>query len=936
LLTVLVGAAVSSSSCTGCVEPNKPVGKPTCVLDNDCGTDAVCRSGSCVHSLLSDAGVVDEPDAGPVDAGPASVGILSVLPGNTVDFGAVRVGVPVQRSITLQNTGPVALTVLQIVVDDNTSATFASDPVGTVNQELAPGATMGIALTHTPNDGIPDHASLKIVHTGDGQLAVVDLVAEFKGISTLSLTTTVGATTPNATTIDFGDVPVGSSLAQKVFARNIGANDSVLSLSAAALTPGNAGFAVMTPPLSPALVLSSYEGTCPNGIVDCALAAAACTDGACVDASGVPLDSAALALSFAPTAVGPTTATLTLTSDAGGVVTTTDVVLTGNGVQGVLQASPASVLFADAFTNRTNVQTVHLSNAGSAPVTLTSIDVGGAFTVDQPATLPHEFAPGEGLDMHVNFNPPFAGQFTRTLVLHTNTQNTSIDVVGNARDAPQIHVIDTGTLTDIPAPGVQFGDVYLATNKASTVALVNEGPSGSTLHVSRLIVDGPAANRFSINPSTITQALPAAIGLQPRLEITVNYLPGALTGVNDTATLRIDSDDPDVPEIAIPLVGRAVQPIAVVSPTTIDFGPVLVGATPPTRTITITNNGFGNLIVTNITAPDRSELVRVVNGSLPAVVPGAGQGSLTVTVRFTPTTNTNITSSLVVSTNDVANPAVTVTLGGGGASCTPRANASVQVINSQCVFTCNGGFHACGDACLSNTSPDSCGNSCTPCAGRNNAARGCTAATSTCTYACNSTFKDLDNDLGVAQGNGSDGCEYQCPVNPPVGERCNGLDDNCNGVADEGLASDGFDGNVHANDSCGSPTRLDTAQEGGTTTITASLYPFPAVGGDDIDFYIVNFHEGSHTCFPGTNQLYKATVSLTNIPAGTDYDLTIASGCSLITNSAAGGNSNEFVEVDIDGTCGFDDSEDFVIGVNRFGNAGSCANYTLAASYSRR
>jgi hypothetical protein len=34
-------------------------------------------------------------------------------------------------------------------------------------------------------------------------------------------------------------------------------------------------------------------------------------------------------------------------------------------------------------------------------------------------------------------------------------------------------------------------------------------------------------------------------------------------------------------------------------------------------------------------------------------------------------------------------------------------------------------------------------------------------------------------------GDAQNGCEYQCPVNPPTVESCNGLDDDCNGVVDD-------------------------------------------------------------------------------------------------------------------------------------------------------
>ena len=100
-------------------------------------------------------------------------------------------------------------------------------------------------------------------------------------------------------------------------------------------------------------------------------------------------------------------------------------------------------------------------------------------------------------------------------------------------------------------------------------------------------------------------------------------------------------------------------------------------------------------------------------GGLRVTTLGFGE-TMTVTVTFTPVLANFLTSFIDITSSDRSRPTVTVALGGGGDTCPPRANASVSVQGTSCVYTCNGGFHECGDACLSNTSPDSCGSSCTP------------------------------------------------------------------------------------------------------------------------------------------------------------------------------------------------------------------------------
>ncbi len=74
----------------------------------------------------------------------------------------------------------------------------------------------------------------------------------------------------------------------------------------------------------------------------------------------------------------------------------------------------------------------------------------------------------------------------------------------------------------------------------------------------------------------------------------------------------------------------------------------------------------------------------------------------------------------------------------------------------------------------------SCGNRCI----YNHAKALCTSGS--CAMGdCEPGYADLNKDP-------KDGCEYACPVNPPLAdEECNALDDNCNGQIDEGLATVG-------------------------------------------------------------------------------------------------------------------------------------------------
>ncbi|MFH2006950.1 MAG: MopE-related protein [bacterium] len=77
---------------------------------------------------------------------------------------------------------------------------------------------------------------------------------------------------------------------------------------------------------------------------------------------------------------------------------------------------------------------------------------------------------------------------------------------------------------------------------------------------------------------------------------------------------------------------------------------------------------------------------------------------------------------------------------------------------------------ACAQSCWATTPPNSYPSACVG---------------GSCVYACSSGFNDLNGDLN----SGGNGCEYSCPVNPPVTEYCDGVDNDCDGAVDEGLTA---------------------------------------------------------------------------------------------------------------------------------------------------
>ncbi len=73
------------------------------------------------------------------------------------------------------------------------------------------------------------------------------------------------------------------------------------------------------------------------------------------------------------------------------------------------------------------------------------------------------------------------------------------------------------------------------------------------------------------------------------------------------------------------------------------------------------------------------------------------------------------------------------------AACPQPPNATATCDGTSCSFTCSTGFHACGADCVSNFDVATCGSQCTPCTPPANATAACTTGVS-CDFTCNPGF----------------------------------------------------------------------------------------------------------------------------------------------------------------------------------------------------
>ena len=140
------------------------------------------------------------------------------------------------------------------------------------------------------------------------------------------------------------------------------------------------------------------------------------------------------------------------------------------------------------------------------------------------------------------------------------------------------------------------------------------------------------------------------------------YLPE--TAANDSATAVVDSNDPETPQLEIPLTGSGQAPVIDVNPAEFDFGSMYIGCD-NSQALTITNVGNDTLVVDsfqfNTAGTDLAffEDPDLANGELPwTLAPGE---TADVWVDYAPLDEYQDTSYLYVNSNDPAVPSYLTT-----------------------------------------------------------------------------------------------------------------------------------------------------------------------------------------------------------------------------------------------------------------------------------
>lgn len=275
----------------------------------------------------------------------------------------------------------------------------------------------------------------------------------------------------------------------------------------------------------------------------------------------------AIPVYFTAATVGPATGMLTLRVKSFFKDETFTVPLRASAARPAFSLLPATGLdFGAVQIGTSATDAFAIKNIGAIPATSGQVVLANPqapFAIQQTIdSLPE---PGGEKGLQITFAPKHGGPFATELIVTSPDFDTlSIPLQGQGL-APQ------AAISPLPEVGINFETVELGQRPVRRVTLLNQGQAA--LHIESAQIDGAA---FALSGALF----PATIAPTERLELSVVF--GPQNEGDKISALHLRTNDPQAPDIEIPLQGRAqISPphIEILNGTGIDFSSVPIGKT---------------------------------------------------------------------------------------------------------------------------------------------------------------------------------------------------------------------------------------------------------------------------------------------------------------------------------------------------------------------
>jgi hypothetical protein len=158
----------------------------------------------------------------------------------------------------------------------------------------------------------------------------------------------------------------------------------------------------------------------------------------------------------------------------------------------VISLSATSFNFSTVLIGQSSRQTLHVSNTGTAPLTLDSVALKSSqFALTGPS-VPRTILPAQKIDYALSFEPNLAGSASASVEITSNARNTpaSVSLAGVAEKA--------FAAVGVSPSSISFGNLKLESTLAQSVTLKNTGDIN--IAISGITVVGSGFGYSSLSP----------------------------------------------------------------------------------------------------------------------------------------------------------------------------------------------------------------------------------------------------------------------------------------------------------------------------------------------------------------------------------------------------------------------------------------------------
>ncbi len=530
-----------------------------------------------------------------------------------INFGTVIVGVQEEQLLAVHNVGGGTLNVASVTLQDGTGPFSVEDYSG----ELTPENLVELVVDFTPDDLGPAEDVI-LIESDDPDEPVVEVPVYAVDV----LPEPVPAIAWSPSSIDYGAVPSGGSVAETVTVTSVGTGD--LQVTGMVLSVG-----------------TSPDFTLANNPAPIVL---------------VPSSSTTVDVVYAPSDGVPDAGVLVITSNDPDTPEV-QIPLSGELLPAPdIDLVPTSLLFGTLAAGNSETMSADIWNLGVADLELgTLIQIGSAeFTMlDDPSGM--VLIPGEYTTLSI--------QYTQSDEFADNGQ---IEIPSNDPDEPIVYLS-----MDAPAPApdidvdpwtVDFGDVKIYTSASELVTISNVGTDDLDLYALTLagdpefsIVSNPQGSLVAPGASVLLE-----VGFEPHSQFAFNGL------------VDIESNDPDEPEVTVDLIGAGTTPLINLDPPYHYFGATMAGCE-ETVDVAVQSVGTAPLGLfgqTYTTTPGATMVADT--GTLDSYIANGTElppgDEIIVTVSFVPDDVLQFSGTLTVNSDDPYNPYVGADQDGDGDS----------------------------------------------------------------------------------------------------------------------------------------------------------------------------------------------------------------------------------------------------------------------------